>query len=71
MLHGNWSEALKYNLYMTYALPYFTLLIVNRFCLPKTRFVLRVSAILESRAAVYLYVVSYIIWMIVRNILHI
>lgn len=71
MLHGQWRVALGFNLYLVYALPYFLLLIVNRYYLPRTRLTLRVSALLESRPAVYLYIVSYILWMIVRNILNI
>lgn len=71
LLHGRWREAIGYNLYLVYAAPYFLLLIANEYLLPRTRMTSKVLHVLESRPAVWFYIISFVGWMIVRNILHI
>jgi len=70
LLHGNIIEAIKYNLFLTIGIPYlFSLLFAN--VVLKGERQLKVLSILEGPQMAWFYVISFTIWFIVRNILHI
>lgn len=80
LMHGRLREAVGYNIYMVYAVPYALLLILadcagrlswGSRTAPSRGPLLRMADVLESKAALYFYIASYIVWMVVRNILHI
>lgn len=66
--NGHLAEALAYNYYLVYALPY-TLLVVAIYFLPPSKLRQRMADVFESRCAIGLYVVSYCVWFVVRNLL--
>lgn len=63
-------EALAYNYYLIYALPY-ALCVVAAYYLPQSRLKNRMTEIFEGKTAVLLYVTTFCIWFVVRNILDI
>lgn len=70
LMRGRWSEALHYNYFLVYSLPYFLAVVYTEWGtrgLRRQRF----RRIFEGREAAYLYCVLFIVWGIVRNILHI
>lgn len=70
MTNGNVREAVSYNYYLIYALPY-TLCIVVAYYLPQSRLKDRMKEIFEGKIAVGLYVITFCVWFVVRNILEI
>ena len=67
-LHGNWLEALHYNWFLICSLPYALALVLANWGLPAH---LKGSwhRVLENRYVIYLYMVLFFVWWIVRNIL--
>ena len=63
-------EALAYNYYLVYALPY-AMCVVTAYYLPKSRIKDRMTEIFEGKTAVWLYIITFCIWFVVRNILDI
>jgi hypothetical protein len=70
LLHGHLTEALRYNLFLVYAGPYALSLVVENL-LPDGRAHQRLKHILENRWVVWFYVVTFCVWLVVRNLLHI
>lgn len=70
LTNGNVKEALAYNYYLAYALPY-TLCVVTAQYLPQSRLKDRLTEIFGRKTAVWLYVTTSCIWFVVRNILDI
>ncbi len=70
LLRGHVAEAVHYNLYLVYALPYLLLVTLNRYFLP-SRLRRRLTPWVENRWVVGFYVVSFFVWLVVRNLLHI
>ena len=70
LLHGDVVGALRYNWFLIYAAPYLLLLIVERFFL-QGDWQQKVQRFAENRHVVMFYVVSYCVWLVARNILHI
>jgi hypothetical protein len=70
LLHGDVVGALRYNWFLIYAAPYLLLLIVERFFL-RGDWQQKVQCFAENRHVVMFYVVSYCVWLVARNILHI
>ena len=69
LLHGHVREAIGYNLFLLFALPYLLALLAERTLLKgNTR--QRWQNALESKPMIIFYVVAYGIWLVVRNILH-
>lgn len=66
LLHGHLQEAVGYNYYLVYALPY-TLLLIAVHVLPHSNAVAHVRGWLESKPAVWLYIISFCVWFVVRN----
>jgi len=70
LTNGNVREALAYNYYLVYALPY-AMCVVTAYYLPKSRIKDRMTEIFEGKTAVWLYIITFCIWFVVRNILDI
>ena len=68
LLHGHFSEALRYNYFLVYAGPYALLFVVQRWLLDG-RAKEWLGNIIENKYFVRFYIVSFIAWMVVRNIL--
>lgn len=70
LLQGDFVGALRYNWFLVYAGPYLLLLIIERFFL-KGEWQQKVRGWVENKYVVWLYIVSYCVWLVVRNVLHI
>lgn len=68
LMHGRWSEALHYNYFLVYSLPYFLTVVYTEWGTKGIR-QQRFKRIFEGREAVTLYCVLFIVWGIVRNVL--
>lgn len=70
MLHGRPSEAIQYNYYLAYSLPYAFLLVAG-WLLPTGKLKTNLVRIAENRYVVWFYVITFFIWFFVRNLLKI
>lgn len=70
LLHGDFEKALQYNYFLAYALPYVFLLITAKYFL-RNNMTRLLTIVLEHRYSVYFYVITYIGWTILRNIINI
>ncbi len=70
LLNGHIAQAAAYNYYLIYALPYTAALIAAR-VMPQSKARQKARDILESRTAIGIYIVSFCLWFIIRNILNI
>lgn len=70
LLHGHLMEALRCNLFLVYAGPYALALVVENM-LPDGTVRRKMSHILENQWVVWFYIVTFCIWLVVRNLLHI
>ena len=70
LTNGNVKEALAYNYYLIYAIPY-TLCVVTTYYLPQSRLKDRMTEVFEGKTAVWLCIITFCIWFVVRNILDI
>ena len=70
MTNGHPSEAIAYNYYLVYALPY-TMIVVATWMLPQSRLKERLADIFQSKVAIWLYVSSFCVWFVARNLLNI
>ncbi len=68
LFNGRVAEAVGYNYYLVYALPYAVLFAVE-WLLPHGAARDRLAAVIEHRYAVWFYVATFMIWFIVRNVL--
>lgn len=68
LLHGHWAEAVRYNYFLVYAFPY-ALSVAFIYYLPNGELRSRLSDVLESKIAVWIYVFSFCAWFVVRNIM--
>lgn len=68
--NGHPLEAIAYNYYLAYALPY-TIAVAGTWMLPHSRLKERLTGIVQSQTAIWLYIVSFCVWFAVRNILKI
>lgn len=69
-IHGQFNEAIGYNYYLIFAVPYLIMLYVAHWIIP-LNMKEKTLAILEHRYVIYCYIITYFIWMIIRNILKI
>ena len=70
MLHGHITESIQYNYYLLYSGPY-ALLIVLEWLLPKGNTYKKLKSIIENKSVVNFYIVSFLLWLIIRNVLNI
>lgn len=67
VLHGHIAEAISYNLFLIYSLPYFLLILFTEYVARGTLQV-RFRQWFESKTAIYLYVTLFCVWTVVRNV---
>ena len=67
LLHGHVAEAIRFNVFLVVAVPYLLALLVANFLCTADRKA-KMLAVLESRTAIWIYVVLYVTWMVVRNV---
>ena len=68
LLNGRPLQAIKYNYYLVYALPY-ALLFGVAWIMPDNKYKHKLTAVIESKIAVWFYIVSFLLWLIIRNII--
>lgn len=67
LLHGHVAEAIRFNVFLVVAVPYLLALLVANFLCTEHRKT-KLLAVLESRTAIWTYVVLYVAWMVIRNV---
>lgn len=67
LLHGHVAEAIRFNVFLVVAVPYLLALLVANFLCTEHRKA-KLLAVLESRTAIWTYVVLYAAWMVIRNV---
>lgn len=70
ILHGDFSEGIKYNYYLVYSGPYATAFVLE-WIMPKSTAREKLSNVIENRYVVNFYLLSFTVWMVVRNVLNI
>ena len=70
LFHGHFIEAISYNYYLAYSLPY-ALSFVVVWVAPDYGWSQKLRNFIQDRHVVYFYIITYFIWLFVRNILHI
>ncbi|MBP8758163.1 MAG: DUF2752 domain-containing protein [Prevotella sp.] len=70
LLHGYWHEAIAYNYYLAYSLPYASLFVIA-WIMPQGNAKERLSNIIENKFLVWFYIITFFLWLIIRNILKI
>lgn len=70
-LHGRFGDALRYNLFAIYSVMYFIAVLLCYFTDYKGLTYQAVKAIVLSRQAACLYITSYFLWWIIRNLLNV
>lgn len=68
LLHGRFQEAIHYNLFLLYALPYLILLILGQL-LPKSPWQRKLTRFAEHPRMVGLYIALFMLWFVLRNIM--
>lgn len=67
LLHGNFYEAIKYNYFLVYSGPYFASFLVV-WVMPDGKYRTSLKDIIENKIIVNIYIFSFILWLIFRNI---
>lgn len=67
LLHGHVAEAIRFNVFLVVAVPYLLALLVANFLCTADRKA-KMLSVLESRTAIWTYVVLYVAWMVIRNV---
>lgn len=67
MACGHPLRAIRYNYWLSYALPY-TILLIGTWLLPTCKIKAKANNILQNRIAVWIYIISFMAWLVVRNI---
>lgn len=70
LTNGDVLKACHYNYYLIYALPY-TFIVIVTYYLPNGKLKEKMTSIFEGKIAVWIYVYSFCIWFVLRNILNI
>lgn len=65
--NGHFKEAIAYNYYLVYALPY-TIMLILIYYLPDSPLKQRLTGIFECKKAIWLYVVTFCLWFVIRNL---
>lgn len=70
LVHGHIKEAIHYNYYLIYSAPYaLSFLIV--WAMPTGRRKLQLRCIIENRQVVNFYIITFLVWFVLRNLLNI
>ncbi|MBO4663273.1 MAG: DUF2752 domain-containing protein [Bacteroidaceae bacterium] len=70
LLHGHVVQAIKFNLFLVFSVPYLLALIVCYYFLTGERS-RKTLSFLEGKTMAFTYIILYFVWFVVRNILHI
>lgn len=70
LLHGHIAEAIHYNYYLVYSAPY-ALSFLLLWLLPDGRKKVLLKSVIENRQVVNFYIVTFLVWFVVRNLLNI
>lgn len=70
VLHGHWREAIEYNYFFIFSVPYAGLLTLAS-VLPTGELSNKCLKILEHKYVVNSYVIAFFVWLVIRNVLHI
>lgn len=70
LLHGEFAEAIKYNYFLAYSGPYAALFIIE-WMMPHNETRENLRHIIENKHVVNFYILSFSIWLVVRNLLNI
>jgi len=70
LIHGEYAEAISYNYFLVYSGPYAASFLVV-WLMPENNYREKVKMVIENKHVVNLYIVSFTIWLLVRNILNI
>ncbi len=70
LLHGRFAEAISYNYFLVYSVPYVSSFVVL-WLIPENRAREILRAVIENKYVVDFYIISFLIWLAVRNILNI
>jgi len=70
LLHGNFMQAIRYNLFLVIGVPYLLAVFAGNYLLTGEK-QKKVLAVVEGKALAITYVVLFFIWLFVRNYLHI
>jgi hypothetical protein len=70
LLHGRIAEALGYNYWLVFALPYLIAVIVEKWAL-HGKWQKKAEAVIEHRYLIHFYIVTFFIWFVVRNLYNI
>ena len=68
LLHGHLWEAVQYNFFMVFSIPYAASLVAAHW-LVGSRWREKMLPVLESRVMMILYIVLFLVWWVVRNLL--
>jgi hypothetical protein len=66
-LMGHWAQAIKYNYFLLFAGPY-VLSFAVQYLMPQSRAKQRLGVVLSNRYLVNTYVVTFLVWLAVRNL---
>lgn len=70
ILHGEFAEGIKYNYYLSYSGPYAMAFIIE-WMMPIGKAREKLSNVIENKYVVNFYILSFTIWLVLRNILNI
>ena len=66
ILHGEIKQAITYNYWFIFALPYFLMVIIEKWVLTG-KWKKKAEAIIEHQILIYTYVTTFFIWLVLRN----
>ena len=69
-LHGNCMEAIKYNFFLLYSVPYAMSFVVV-WAMPESALRGKIRKVIENRRTVNSFIVAFSAWFVIRNILNI
>lgn len=70
MIHGDFTGAIRYNYYLAYSGPYATLFLIE-WMMPQNKTREKLRNVIENKYVVNFYILSFSIWLVVRNVLNI
>lgn len=70
LMHGEVVKAIQYNYYLLYSGPY-ALSFLLVWLMPEEKICKKIKGIIENKYVVDFYVITFVIWLVIRNILDI
>lgn len=69
-LHGNITEAIHYNFFLLFSLPY-AMSFVLIWAMPESDFRDKIKKVIENRNVVNTFIIAFTTWFVIRNLLNI